>query len=231
MFETQIMTWQQAVQAALENLWMNVASKVPNILAAIIILFLGLILATLLGRLVHRMVDYTKFDVFLHKTVGLSKLKERGMDINAAGLLGWVVKWFFIVVTFIAVADILNWDQLTSFFGMVASYIPNVLITVLILLTGFILGGGLKDIVIKGVKAADFTDASAGMVGTVARWAVIVFAFMAGLTQLGIAADLVKILFTAFVGMLALAGGLAFGLGGQEKASQWLDRIHKEIKK
>ena len=65
---------------------------------------------------------------------------------------------------------------------------------------------------------------------TFARWSVIVFSIMAALTQLGIASDLIKILFTGFVGMLALAGGLAFGLGCQGAAGQWLDKLRKEIK-
>ena len=151
------------------------------------------------------------------------------MHISAAGLVGWVVKWFFIIVTLIAVADILRWPQLTNFLESVALYLPNVIIAVLILLVGFILGNGLRDLVTKAVRASELPEASAGLLGTVARWAVIVFAIMATLTQLGVAADLVKILFTGLIAMLALAGGLSFGLGGKDHASLWLTKIKKEI--
>lgn len=228
--EGQVLTWQNAVLSAVMRLASDFASIVPNVVAAIVVLIAGLFLAGLLARIIRRLIDFTKVDTFLHKTVGLGRLKERGMDVNTAGLVSWVVKWFFIIVTFIAVADILKWAQLTSFFEQVASYIPNVIVAVLILLAGFILGGGLKDLVIKSVKASSLPQASAGVLGTVARWAVIIFAFMASLTQLQIAADLVKILFTGFVGMLAVAGGLAFGLGGREHAHDWLDKIRKEMK-
>jgi hypothetical protein len=132
-------------------------------------------------------------------------------------------------VTFIAIADILKWPQLTSFFEAVALYVPNVIIAVLILLVGFILGGGLKDVVVRTVSASQLPKTSARFLGTVAQTAVIVFAVMASLTQLGVAADLVKILFTGLIAMLALAGGLALGLGGREQASKWLDRIREEI--
>lgn len=229
--DIQFTTWQNAIVTALESLSNDILAVLPNILAALIVLIVGLLLSSILGRVIRKLIDLTKLDVFLHNTVGLAKLKERGMDINTGALVGWVVKWFFIIVTFIAVADILKWDQLTKFFESVALYIPNVIITVLILLAGFILGGGLKDIVVKSVKASHFPDASVGMIGAIARWSVIVFAFMAALTQLGIAADLVKILFTGFVAMLALAGGLAFGLGGQGNASTWLNKIQKDMKK
>jgi len=228
--QIQFMTWKNAILSALQGIWMKILGKLPDVVAAIVLLFVGLFLAGLLGRLVRRMVEFTRLDTFLQETVGLSKLKQRGLEIHAAALIGWFVKWFFIIVTFMAVADILKWGQLTSFFEQVALYVPNVIITVLILLAGFILGGGLQDLVIKSVKASNLPASSVGVIGTFARWAVIGFAIMAALTQLGIAADLIKILFTGFVGMLAVAGGLAFGLGGQSQASQWLDKVRKEMK-
>lgn len=224
------MTWKDAIVQALQSFLNKVVAVVPNIIAAIVVLFIGLLIANLLGHMARKLIDLTKLDTFLQKTVGLSKLKERGMEITASSLVGWVVKWFFIIVTFIAVADILKWPQITSFFEAVALYIPNVIISVLILLVGFILGGGLKDLVIKAVRASSLPETSAGLLGTVARTAVIVFAFMAALTQLGVAADLIKILFTGLVAMLALAGGLSFGLGGKDHATQWLDKIRKDIK-
>ncbi len=228
--EGQFMTWQKAITTALQGIWSKIVMILPDVLAAVIVLIVGLFVSSLLGRLIRRMVEFTRLDNFLQRAVGLAKLKDRGMEIKAAALVGWFVKWFFIIVTFIAVADILKWAQLTSFFESVALYIPNVIITVLILLAGFVLGGGLQDIVVKAVKASTLPASSAGMIGTFARWSVVVFAVMAALTQLGIAADLVKILFTGFVGMLALAGGLAFGLGGQTHASGWLDKVRKEMK-
>ena len=190
----QFMTWRNAILSAIEGIGIKVIGKLPDVLAAILVLFIGLFLAGLLGRLVRRMIEFTRLDSFLHDTVGLSKLKDRGLEIHAAALVAWCVKWFFIVVTFIAVADILKWGQLTSFFEQVALYIPNVIITVLILLAGFILGGGLREIVIKSVKASSLPSASVGVIGAFARWSVIAFAIMAALTQLGIAADLIKIL-------------------------------------
>jgi hypothetical protein len=226
----QLMTWRDAIIQALQKFVNDVISVVPNIIAAIIVLIIGLLLAGLLSHIAKRIIDLSKLDVLLQKAVGVGKLKEKGLNITASGIVAWVVKWFFIVVTFIAVADILKWPQLTNFFQAVALYIPNVIIAVLILLAGFILGGGLKDLVIKAVRASSLPEASAGLLGTVARTAVIVFAIMATLTQLQVAADLVKIAFTGFVAMLALAGGLSFGLGGRENAVEWLNKIKHEIR-
>jgi hypothetical protein len=224
------MTWKDAIIQALQGFMNDVISVVPNIIAAIIVLIIGLLLAGLLSHIAKRIIDLSKLDVLLQKAMGPGKLQEKGLNITASGIVAWVVKWFFIVVTFIAMADILKWPQLTSFFEAVALYIPNVIIAVLILLAGFILGGGLKDLVVKAVRASSLPEASAGLLGTVARTAVIIFAIMATLTQLGVAADLVKIAFTGFVAMLALAGGLSFGLGGRENAIEWLNKLKSEIR-
>lgn len=227
--QQQFLTWRDAIWNALQSFLKDIAVVIPNIIAAIIVLIIGFILASLLGRLVKHLIDLSKLDSLLQKAVGIQKLREKGLKMTAASLVGWAVKWFFIIVTFIAVADILKWDQLTNFFQSVALYVPNVIIAVLILLAGFILGGGLKDIIVKAVKASSLPQTSAGLLGTVARAAVIIFAIMAALTQLGVASDLVKILFTGFVAMIALAGGLSFGLGGRDHATEWLNKIKREI--
>jgi len=225
----EFLRWGDAIMMALQKFTSVIAVVLPDIIAAIIALIIGLILASLLGRLTKRLIKMTKLDLLLDKAVKFEQLKERGIEIKASSILAWAVKWFFVIVTFIAAADILNLQQLTSFFKMVALYVPNVIIAVLILLFGFILGDGLKGIVIKAVETSKLPKSLAGMLGAVARISVIVFSIMACLTQLGIASDLVKILFTGFVAMLALAGGLAFGLGSRDHINEWLSKIRKEL--
>ena len=225
----QFLRWGDAIVMALQKFANVVATVLPDIIAAVVALIVGLILASLLGRLTKRLVKLTRLDVLFDKAIKFEQLKERGIEIRISSILGWAVKWFFIIATFIAVADILRLQQLTEFFKMVALYVPNVIIAVLILLFGFILGDGLKGIVIKAVETSNLPKSLGGMLGMVARVAVIVFSIMASLTQLGIASDLVKILFTGFVAMLALAGGLSFGLGARDHVHAWLDKIRKEL--
>ena len=227
--EGQFLRWGDAIMMSLQKFINVIATVLPDILAAILALIIGLILASLLGRLTRRLVKMTRLDILLEKAIRFEHLKERGIEIKASSILGWAVKWFFIIVTFIAAADILNLQQLTGFFKMVALYVPNVIIAVLILLFGFILADGLKGLVIKAVESSKLPKSLGGMLGSVARIAVIIFSIMATLTQLGIASDLIKILFTGFVAMLAIAGGLAFGLGSRDHVKEWLDKIHKGL--
>ena len=74
----------------------------------------------------------------------------------------------------------------------------------------------------SSIKAAAFT-------GTVAYWAILIFGLLAALIQLGIAFALLQTLITGIIAMLALAGGLAFGLGGKDAAANFLNRLRKEM--
>ena len=58
------------------------------------------------------------------------------------------------------------------------------------------------------------------LLGRIAEIAIVAFAVLVAINQLGIAADLINILFIGIVAALALAFGLAFGLGGRDVAAQ-----------
>jgi hypothetical protein len=148
-----------------------------------------------------------------------------GTQFKVSTLIGWVVKWFFIVVTLLAVVNILNIPQVSSFLDQVLLYIPNVVVAIIILALGLIAGNFFYNVVNRAATASHMSAAAVSGLAALAKWAIVIFALMAALVQLGIAAGLIQILFTGFVAMLALAGGLAFGLGGRDKAARWLDKI------
>ena len=97
----------------------------------------------------------------------------------------------------------------------------------LILAVGAIVAHTISGIVAGGARAASVP--SAKFAGGVAKWAVWIFAILAALSQLGIAGAFAQTLFTGLVAMLALAGGLAFGLGGKESAARYLESLRKDI--
>ena len=68
------------------------------------------------------------------------------------------------------------------------------------------------------------------MAAVMARWAIWVFAIVAVLLQLGIAAMLVQTVITGLIAALALGSGLAFGLGGKDAATDIIRKIREEIR-
>lgn len=220
-------TWNEAILASLQNIWAKFISFVPEVLGALLVLIVGLLVAAALGKLAKKLIHLTHVDSLAEK-VGISKkFNEVGLKLSVSGLIGWIIKWFFIVVTLIAVVDILKLDQVTKFLQDVALYIPNVVVAVVILVIGLVIGQFAAQIVEKTSKASHLTSHAGDVLAAIAKWSIVIFALMASLTQLSIATKLIEILFTGFVAMLALALGLSFGLGGREKASGFLEKLGK----
>ena len=213
--------------ASLQNLWNKVVAFVPELVGALVILIIGLVVAHFLSKLAHKLVNLTHVDKLVNKLDATQKLEEVGLKFSFAGIIAWIVKWFFIIVTLIAVVDVLKFTQVNTFLQKVAEYIPNVVVAVIILAIGLVVGQFVHDVVEKSAKASNVIAHTSHTLSAIAKWALIIFALLASLVQLGVATNLIETLFMGLVAMLALAFGLAFGLGGKEHAAKWLDRATK----
>lgn len=225
MFES----WTEALTDSFINVWDGFVDILPALIAAFLVLVIGWAIAALLGRLVAKLIHMLWIEKALDKLNVKKGLETAGFKFDFADLVGWLVKWFLIIVVFITAADILDLKQITLFLQSVVLYIPNIVIAVVILILGIVLGNFVKNAIEQGVKATKLVHHH--FVAGVAKWSIVVFSFMAALVQLKVAAVLIQTLFVGFVIMVALAGGLAFGLGGKEWAEKLLDKMRKDISK
>lgn len=217
----------EVIRSAFVDLWATVMLFLPKFIFAVVVFLLGLIVAQVLKNVVERIVKALKVDELMQKLDVDELFTKMGLTLNVGAVLGWIVKWFVIIFALIAAADVLEWDQVTIFLSQVIAYIPNVMIAIIILLVGVLLANFVSGVIMSAVKAAQLQSVT--FLAGIAKWSIIVFSFMAALVQLGIAQALIQTLFTGFVAMLALAGGLAFGLGGREHASRILDHIRRDL--
>lgn len=223
-------TWQEALTTSLQGLWVRFIDFVPQVLAALVVLIAGLIIAGALGQLAKKLIEYLKIDSVMQNFGVKTQLERFGMTFTFADLISWIVKWFLVIAVWIAVLQVLGLHQVGDLLERLVLYLPNVITAVIILAIGLVGGQFLYNVIEKAVTASNISNAAAGTLATLAKWAVVIFAFLAALTQLGIATALIQILFTGFVAMLAIAGGLAFGLGGRDKAAELLEALHNETK-
>ena len=222
-----VQTWADVIRFTLQNLWTGFVMFLPNFLGALVIFFVGLVIAAGISKIVEKLIDALKLDRLLEQ-FGLGKVLERAdLRLDSGRFIGVLVQWFFIVVTLLAVSDILKLEAFSGFLNQVLLYVPNILIAVLIMLAGVVMAAFLAKLVRASVLAARLH--SAHFLGALTKWSVLVFAFLASLSQLGIAGALVNTLIMGFVAMLALAGGLAFGLGGRDVAAAWLEKLRSEV--
>lgn len=221
------MNLSDVLQGPLFQLWETIIAYMPNVIGAIVVFVLGMIIAHVLRTVVEQLIKLMRVDDLAQKLEIRSQFDRMGIRLHIGHLMGWIVKWFFIIVALIAATEILGWLEVTDYLKQVVLFIPNVIVAVIVLLAGILLGNFVQNVVKSAVEAAQL--ASANFLSGIAKWAILVFSFMAALVQLQIAPDLIRVLFTGLVFMLSLAGGLAFGLGGKDHASQLLNRLKKDI--
>jgi len=217
----------EVLQGPLFELWETLVAYLPNLLGAIIVFLIGVVVALVLRSVVVKVILLLRVDELAKRLEITSQFERAGLRLHIGSLLGWIVKWFIIIIALIAATDILGWDQVTNYLQQVVLFIPNVIIAVIILLTGILLANFVQNVVKTAVEAAKLS--SADFLSGVAKWAILVFTLMVALVQLQIAPELIQVLFTGLVAMLALAGGLAFGLGGKDHAHRFLNRLQKDI--
>ena len=218
-----VQSWTNVVAASLQNLWYGFANFVPNLIGAIVVLVIGLIVAAGLGALVEKILEAIKLDVFLKK-IGLGQFFERAhMELRASYFLGRLVYWFVVLAFLLAVSDSLGLFALSQFLQSILMYLPSVIAAVLIMLAAVVLANVLRRLVSASVMSARLH--AAHFLGSLTWWAIVVFGFLTALAQLNIAAVIIQSIITGFIAMLALAGGLAFGLGGREYASYLVGKL------
>lgn len=213
----------ETILDSLTNAWDQFITFLPNIIGAVVIFLVGWVIAVGLGKLVAKIIKSLQIDALLEK-VGFKKPLERaGLKLNSGGAIGWLVKWFFIVVSLMAATNILKLTEVTDFLKRVLLYVPNVFVAILILIAAALVAEFLEKFIRASVEAGRIK--SAKFVGSVAKWAVWIFALFAALIQLGVAPSLINIIVTGLVAMFAIGGGLAFGLGGKDYAKELVEKF------
>jgi hypothetical protein len=217
-----------AVMISLQDLWVRFFGFLPVLIGAILVLIIGWLVAVAVGNLVTRVLKVAKLNDVFDKISGLrSSLQKAGMELNAALFVGAVVKWFIIIVTLMATSDILGLAGVTLFLNQIIAYLPNVVVAAVMVIAGILFANFVQKITRASAETAKLPHSSAA--AAVVKWAVLVFTFIATLVQLGIAEVLLQTLFTGFVAMLAIAGGISFGLGGKNSAEKVLKHMENDV--
>jgi len=201
-----------------------VIAFVPRFIAGLLILLIGILVGSIVKQVILSASKTLNVDTYLRR-YGVPELRTNYTWTN---ILAEIARWFVLIVFLIPTADVWGIPRIGTLLNELLLYIPNVFVAVVIALVGFVLAKLAHDVVLASVKGV--TRESAETVASVSQWAINIFVILAVLNQLGVASDLIRILFTGIVAMIALAGGIAFGLGGQKNAADILDGIRKRLK-
>ncbi len=213
-----------ALTLSLSNALVAVTVFIPRFFAGAIVLLIGVLIASILKQAVLELFKVLKVESLLRK-YGVPEAKE---EFTWTNILAEIVRWFVIIVFLIPTVDVWGLSRVVTVLNEFLLYLPNVFIAAIIAIVGFVFAKLSHDVILASAKGVS-SEASAA-VATVVKIAVQVFVVLAVLSQLGVATDLIRILFTGFVAMMAVAGGIAFGLGGQGQAKDALEALRNRLK-
>lgn len=218
--------WARLTTDAVANSLRDVINFLPNLLGALVVILIGVVLAWAVKTVVVRVLKYVRIKPYTD-AIGLNKVFPEKLDL--VELIGDLAKWVTVIVFLLPALEILNLTQVNSLMQQIVAYLPNVVVAVVIVIVGAI----VADLVSRVVESAAQTIGAktAAVAADVARWSIVVFVILAALLQLGIATTIIDRLVTGFVAMIAIAGGLAFGLGGQDAAKNGIERLKKNLPK
>ena len=194
----------------------------PNILGFLVILLIGYVIAKIAKTAINKIMDSLGVDRRLHATPAGQYVERVAPDNRPSHLIGAVAFWFIFLFGLSAAIGALKIPALSTFIAQVQAFLPNVIVAVLIFVVAAVLAGGVAGVVQKMMG-----DTPTGKIVTaVVPGLILAIGLFMVLDQLQIAPQIVTITYAALLGMLALAGALAFGLGGRDVAAQMLSQAY-----
>jgi hypothetical protein len=169
------------------------------------------------------------FNRFFEKGGIKTALEKAEFKVDASGFIGAIFKWIFVIVFLLVAVEILGLTQFGIFLTSVLAYLPNVVVAVLIFVVAVIIADILEKVVraaVEGVRVG-----YGNLVGIIVRWSIWIFAIFAILYQLRVAPGLIQTLLSGIVGLIVIAGGIAFGLGGKDVATEILQELRRKLQR
>ncbi|NOX71426.1 MAG: hypothetical protein GXO64_01880 [Candidatus Micrarchaeota archaeon] len=213
------------LQNSIMNFWESFISWFPGLVAALIVIIFGWIIASVIGGLSTKILHRAKLDYWI-KT---RNLKDALYGKDLSSILGSLVKWYIIVVFLSEAASLVKLTALSTIVTAVVLYLPTLIGAALVVLMGLLFGEYVKN------EALDMEMSHRELFGNVGKWLIVYFALVIGLQTAGfevnILLDAFRIGFSSLAITVAIIIGLGFGLAFKDDIEKYAKDFRKEIKK
>lgn len=200
-----------------------------RMVSAVFVFVVGLIFAVELSKVAKRVFQKIGIDKALEKLGVKSFFGKGGIKFSVSDLSAWIVKWFILLFALMTAVDILALPQASDFLGVILGYLPNLFGALVILTIGLVVSQLVYEAVEGGAKATGIRIYHLAAIAF--KWIIVIITFLVVLEQIEIKTEILKIFAGGFSLMLAIAGGLAFGLGGQYHAKELIEEFKNKMKK
>ena len=200
---------------------LQIAHFLPRAVIAVVIVIVGWLLAKVIRFAVVKALRAINFHIVTEKAGLDGFMREGGGEVDTVDVLGLLIYWLVILTALLIAFNGLDLSYVSDLISRIVLFVPRVILAVVILAFGAYFGRFVGRAVTVYCRNIGMPDAT--LLGRLTTYAVVVFVFVIALDQLGLG-EIIRQAFLIILGAVALALALAFGLGGQKRAAQFLDR-------
>jgi hypothetical protein len=200
----------------LENAADTLGESLPGIGGALLLLVVGLLVASIARRLTRRALGTRGVDDLAERSRVNDSLARVGIERSLSRLLGDVVGIVLAVVVVFAAVSLLGLGALSVSLNAFLLFLPRLLVALALVVAGAI----IAQLVADRVDRLATQMAIAGPVGRIAHISIFTIFFVTALAQVGISTSVLVIVVVIVLAATALTLALAFGLGSREMARQ-----------
>jgi len=218
MVTTPVTSWGEALITSGAAALAMLLGAIPRAIGFVVILIIGWLVASAIAAAVAGLLRAVRFNDLAERSGFGGFVHSMGVRTDSAGFIATVAKWFVRLITLVVAFDALGLPAVSQVLQQLLLWLPNLVVALVVLVLTGLAANALQGLVRGATAEAGLGNPN--LLAKVARVAVWAFGIVVAVNQLGIATTLVNTLFMATVGAVALALGLAFGLGGRETAGQ-----------
>lgn len=201
---------------------LQIGQFLPKLLLALIVVVVGWLLAKAARFAVSRGLRAINFHVLGERAGVDGFLRQGGIETDTVEILALLVFWLVLLAALIIGFNGLGLTYITDLLHRIALFIPHVIVAVLIIAFGSYFAQFIGSTVTAYCRSARVRDAE--LLGLLSRYAILTFVVLIALDHLAIGGDIVRDSFLIILAGVVLGLALAFGIGGQRKAAQLLER-------
>lgn len=211
---TQLEQWKQIVINSLTTLGEEIMRILPGILAAVLLLVVGWLLAKIFSRVIARLFRLLHFDRLAGRINELKWVRKSELKIVPSKIVGKFVYWVILLIFIITATDTLGWSAVSRAFNQLITYLPQLFSAIIIFVVGFYLSNLVRDFIKTTLKS--FEVASASALGEIAFYIIMVIVAITALEQAGVETTLLTSNITIIVASFLLAFAVAFAISSRE---------------
>lgn len=210
----QLEQWREISLESLTTLGEQIMRILPGILAAILLLLVGWLLAKVFSRIISRLFRLLHFDKLATRINELKWMQKSEYKIVPSKIIGKFVYWVILLLFIITATDTLGWSAVSQSINQLITYLPQLFSAIIIFVVGFYLSNLIREFIKTTLQS--FEIASASVLGETAFYIIMAIVAITALEQAGVETALLTSNITLIIGSFLLAFAVAFAISSRE---------------